>query len=217
MKVAGIRELLDEDFPDNELDSSHQNSDPSHQSFDIILFGTSSCAVNPSILEAPSRPIVRALLEIYLHRVDSVFKVTHAPTLRAIILGDQQVHADPMNSPALEALRFSVFFTAVCTLGETECSDMFQENKSSTANRFRLATEVMLSRANLQTSNDITVIQAFVIYLVRPPFAFQYSQARWLIFYTTPGWKAHLLWLQEYINAGCNSHSYGTESEAGNG
>ncbi|KAF6238306.1 hypothetical protein HO173_003586 [Letharia columbiana] len=42
---------------------------------------------------------------------------------------------------------------------------MFMEEKDKIINRFRLATEVMLSRAKLLTTSDITVLQAFVIYL----------------------------------------------------
>ncbi|CAD6568028.1 MAG: hypothetical protein ASARMPRED_001388 [Alectoria sarmentosa] len=169
-QVAGIRETLDE-FPDDESDDSPQSALPSaangssFQDFDMILFGASSCVVNPVLLEAIPRPILTALLDAYIYRVDSILKVTHLPSLRSLLLSEEPEWADPLDCPSREALRFAMCFTAVCTLTEAESRKMFMETKDKTINRFRLATEVMLSRAKLLTTSDITVLQAFVIYL----------------------------------------------------
>lgn len=170
-QVASIREILEDDLSDNDSDTPPPETPPVSQNFDIILFGTSSCAINPSVIEPPAKSAVGPLLEIYLHRVDPVFKVTHAPTLRAILLKNGPRYSGASDSPALAALKFSVYFTAVCAQNEAECLNMLQETKRAAVDRFRLATEIMLSQAKLQTTGDITVLQAFVIYLVRHAFA----------------------------------------------
>lgn len=170
-KVAGIRETL-EDFPDDESDEPHKKSlpsapnDSSFQDFDMISFGVSSCVVDPAILKAPSRSILITLLDIYIYRVDSVLKVSHVPTLRSLMLSEEQASAESTNCPSREALKFAICFTAVCTLTEVERQNLLMEERNGIINRYRLAAEVMLSRANLLTTSDITVLQAFVIYLV---------------------------------------------------
>ena len=77
--------------------------------------------------------------------------------------------SEPLNGPSYEALKFAVCFTAACTLSEAECRAIFMEEKDKVINKLRLATEVVLSRANLLTTSDVTVLQAFVIYLVSGP------------------------------------------------
>ena len=133
----------------------------------MVLFGASCCAFNPS--EAPPKPIVIALLETYIYRVDPVLKVSHVPSLRSLLLSEEHDSLEKFNPSSREALKFAICFTAVCTLTEVESRKLFVEDKDKTMNRFRLATEVMLSRANLLTTSDIIVLQAFVIYLVSDP------------------------------------------------
>ena len=165
--MAGIRELLQDVHEDGDSDLPTFETEPIAQHLDILLFGVSSCIVSPSILEAPSKPIAYALLDIFLHRIDPVFKVVHAPSLRATILEETPSTPNSLRRYASEALRFACYFTTVCSLDQAECQELFQEDKPVVTDRFRLATEVMLSSANLQTTRDITVLQAFVIYLVR--------------------------------------------------
>ena len=133
----------------------------------MILFGASCCVVNPP--EALPNPTVAALLDIYIYRVDSVLKIGHMPALRKLLLSEEREPSDPFDCPSREALKFSICFTAICSLSEIEVRKMFMEKKSSILSRFRLATEVMLSRAGLLATSDLTVLQAFVIYLVSGP------------------------------------------------
>lgn len=162
-----------EDILDDDSDENYQTflqsavNHPPSRAFDMILFGASCCVINPP--EAPPKSIVIALLETYIYRVDSVLKVGHVPSLRNFLISEEQGHLEHLNHTSQEALKFAICFTAVCTLTEVESRNIFMEKKDQTINQFRLATEVMLSRANLLTTSDITVLQAFVIYLVSGP------------------------------------------------
>ena len=159
-----------EDLPDDESDEHHQGplpsavNDSSSQPFDMILFGASCCVVNPP--EALPKSTVTALLDIYVYRVDSILKISHMPALRNLLLSEERERSDPFDCPSREALKFSICFTAICSLSDVEVRKMFMEKKDGILNRFRLAAEVMLSRAGLLTTSDLTVLQAFVIYLV---------------------------------------------------
>ena len=166
-QVLGIRELLDRDSPDSEADFAAPGTDSAPQtraqSFDILIHGDSSCYVEPSLLAPPSKAVVFALLDIYMHRIDPILKLIHGPSLRTLLLESSACE------PAIEALKSAIFFTALCTLEEQECVDIVGEAKSKTVNRLRIATELSLSRANLLTARNFTVLQAFVICLVSTP------------------------------------------------
>ncbi|MDI1486435.1 MAG: hypothetical protein OHK93_005663 [Ramalina farinacea] len=163
-EVLGIRELLDRDSPNPELDFASPGTRPAPQSeaesFDILIYGDASCCVEPSLLAPPSKAVVFALLDIYMHRIDPILKVIHGPSLRMLLLESSG------GEPAIQALKSAIFFTALCTLEEQECVDIVGEAKSKTATKFQVATELSLSKAKLLTARNLTVLQAFVIYLV---------------------------------------------------
>ena len=125
--------------------------------------------VNPALLQAPSTPVLVALLDTFVFRVDAVLKVSHVPLLRSLLLPDGPLNPESLKGPSHQALKFAVCFTAACTLSEAECRAIFVEEKNKVINRLRLATEVVLSQAKLLTTSDVTVLQAFVIYLVSGP------------------------------------------------
>ena len=158
-QVFGIRELLDRDSPDPELDFAAPGTKPA-PSFDILIYGDSSCCVEPSLLIPPSKAVVFALLDIYMHRIDPILKVIHGPSLRVLLLENSAC------GPTIEALKSAIFFTALCTLEKQESIEIVGEAKGKTATKFRIATELSLSKANLLTGRNLTVLQAFVIYLV---------------------------------------------------
>ena len=163
-QVLGIRELLDRDSPDPQADfaapGTRSAAQSEAESFDILIYGDSCCCVEPSLLAPPSKAVVFALLDVYMHRIDPILKVIHGPSLRTLLLENSACE------PAIEAVKSAIFFTALCALEEQECIDIIGEAKSKTATKFRVATEFSLSRANLLTTRNLTVLQGFVIYLV---------------------------------------------------
>lgn len=106
------------------------------------------------------------LLQLYRSRVDAVFKVVHWPTAINVI---ESTYADAENasqSPTTQALQFAMYFAAACSVTEFDPQTLLTEDKWSLVQRYRLATEVSISKANLFHYPDLTLLQAFVIYLV---------------------------------------------------
>ena len=176
--MVGIREALEKEFPEADSERRPQEATSPTQSFDIVLFGVSSFAINPSIIEPPPESSIYILLNTYIRRVDPLYKIMHIPSLRTLLLAETNDLWNPLSIAASDALRFAVYFTALCTLDETECQDIFHQDKIGIRDRFRLVAEIMLSRANLQTTRDITVLQAFAVYLVSfyPQFSYLPSE-----------------------------------------
>ncbi|KAJ5114754.1 hypothetical protein NUU61_000513 [Penicillium alfredii] len=62
-------------------------------------------------------------------------------------------------------LMFAIYYAAVVTMPAEECRTEFNEDKHELLKRYRTGVENSLSQADLLSSFDITVLQAFVIYL----------------------------------------------------
>jgi hypothetical protein len=128
-EVMGIRELLDSSIEDEtEQDQSRNNvllasSTQSRndvplvlgtQSFDVLMDRDASCLLSHMCSKSPTREIVSELLDVYLYRVDPIFKVCHVPTLKEMILKDGHL------TLTQETLKFAILFAAMNSLGEQE-------------------------------------------------------------------------------------------------
>lgn len=67
------------------------------------------------------------------------------------------------------ALAYSVYFAASCSLHDEESMRCFGIPKSSMVAKYQKEAEAALARADFITTNDLTVLQAYVLFLVRPP------------------------------------------------
>lgn len=106
------------------------------------------------------------LYDLYLHQVDPVFKVIHHPSLSAHLLRRERYLDYEHDHPAVEALVSSINYAAVCTTTDERCFAIFGVNKIRVISRYRMATELALPRAKLFSTTDVTVLQAFILYLV---------------------------------------------------
>jgi hypothetical protein len=94
---------------------------------------------------------------------DRLIKVLHIPTTKPIFLhAVQQPSCIPKG---LEALIFSIYFTAVGSLSEDECWEAFGNPKGDLIDTYKFATEQALVRAKFLETDELIVLQAFVIFL----------------------------------------------------
>ena len=106
------------------------------------------------------------LLQLYRCRVDAVFKVVHWPTAINEIESSHPDTEYGSQSPAIQALEFAMYFAAACSVTDFDSEILLPEAKWSLVQRYRRATEVSISKANFFRYPDLTLLQAFVIYLV---------------------------------------------------
>lgn len=104
------------------------------------------------------------LWQKFLENINPLSKIVHAPTLQQKLV---EAAGDLENvSKATNALMFAIFFSAVSSLTEAECTDLFAETKSSLLTRYHLGTSKALIEARFLQCSDLAVLQAFVLYLV---------------------------------------------------
>jgi hypothetical protein len=133
--------------------------------------GVGSNLVAPSSflesLEKCTKPGIREeLCEIFLHQVDPVVKILHQPSLRKFLAEGNKYLNYEHGHVATEALRYAVYYAAVISLTEDQCMSLFGAHRTPIVARYRLACESALARASITTTDDLTVLQAFVLYLV---------------------------------------------------
>ncbi|KAM0517104.1 hypothetical protein ACHAPE_005216 [Trichoderma viride] len=111
-------------------------------------------------------PMQHGLLywRLFKTNCDSLIKVLHIPTIEPIIL--HAMHQPTRIPKGLEALIFSIYFSAVGSLSEDECWEMFGSPKSDLIDSYKFATEQALARAKFLETDELIVLQAFVIFLM---------------------------------------------------
>lgn len=108
----------------------------------------------------------RRLCEIYLYNVDPVFKILHAPTLRAFLRDDQPYLDYEPDHIAPTTLAWAVYYAAVCTIDDSQCQILFGVDKKTITADLQRETEAALVKADFVTTNELTVLQAYVLSLV---------------------------------------------------
>lgn len=106
--------------------------------------------------------------QIYLSNVDPILKLTHTPTLqKRVFEAGGNLSSTPNIDPDLEALLFNIYFISINSLTDAECLSSFGETKSTLQARYHVASQQALLNANLMKTLDLTVLQAFILHLVR--------------------------------------------------
>ena len=163
-EVSGLRETLEDSeqedtsnaaIPETLLDGA----DPEIPSTGVLFPHSPSSSSNATVTELTVL-VRRRLLEIYCSRVDTIFKVLHWPTILELLN-----ERDVTKSSASRALESAIYFMAACATTTADCEALSIDNRPSFIKSLRYATEQSLSAAQLLTTNDLVVLQAFVIYL----------------------------------------------------
>lgn len=112
----------------------------------------------------PSAIQIFQLWQMYLDNVNPLLKICHAPSLQAQIVG-AGVNLTKIPRP-LEALMFSVYLIAVKSMKDEEVQSTLGEPKSTVLDRYYQASQQALVNAGFMRSNELMVLQAFILCLV---------------------------------------------------
>ena len=134
---------------------------------DNFVFGHNCAAINvDSLSPLPSQ--MPFIWHTFVNNVDPFIKVLHLPTVNTIIQGLNGTITSL--SPNMEALLFSISLATITSMDEVGVVANFNTPKPQLISRYRLGAELALGRAKFVMTKDITVIQAFVIYLSVLPY-----------------------------------------------
>jgi len=112
----------------------------------------------------PPPELIPVYWQIYEEYCDPLIKMIHAPTMREQIF----VIAGQVGRPTkgMEAMLFAIYFAAVTSLTPEECETQLGDTRPALVSRYRFCLEQALARANFLVTEELIVLQSFIIYLL---------------------------------------------------
>lgn len=102
--------------------------------------------------------------DIFKENVDPLVKVLHIPTIQPMLL-DAFTHPEKVPK-GLECLMFAIYYGAVTSISNTECTEQWGEDRTSLLLKYRFGLEQALARANFLYCDEMIILQAFVVFLI---------------------------------------------------
>jgi len=112
----------------------------------------------------PSPMHIFRLWQAFLDNVIPLTKIFHAATVQQQVL-DAAANLKRI-SKGLEALMFGIYAMAVTSLTEQECQRILCEGRLVLIDRYQSGARQALINAEYLRSSDLTILQAFTLYLV---------------------------------------------------
>lgn len=112
--------------------------------------------------------VQKALLDVFLRQVDPIFKILHRPSLCAFLLEGKQYLNYDRGHPAPVALAAAVFYAASVTLSDEQSIGLCGERKETVVAKYKNEAKSALMKVDFLATNELTVLQAFVLSLVSP-------------------------------------------------
>lgn len=154
-----MRDILDDPTDEEEDSLSPGGTSTNDQSF---LFGFNSSVLSLRKLHPPPEQVL-TFWNIYKTNVDPVLKLLHIPTMEKSILS--AAYDMDHISKAQEALVFSIYFASITTLSEDQCAALGVERQTC-LHKYRFATEQAFARCSFLSTQELVVLQAFLLFLV---------------------------------------------------
>jgi hypothetical protein len=151
--------------PGSNLSSGYQPGGVSESPVSHALL-SSPQSVGSEPLPHPSPEHISYLCAVYFLNVDLVMKFLHQPTIRRLFENFTNPSSNFVLDRGTEALFFAIYYGSVSSLSDKDCLEHLGEDRATALNRYRLALEVALGRADYLNSIQLEPLQAFVIYVV---------------------------------------------------
>ncbi|ROW15896.1 hypothetical protein VPNG_02619 [Cytospora leucostoma] len=118
-----------------------------------------------SLLPQNSQAASVQLCQVYIDNIDPIIKILHRPSLSRWMMHGERYLDYPEGHDTPEVLRAAVCYSASVSMTDESCQAIFKIDKFNLVKACRTDCETAISKSALLTSRDITVLQAFVLYL----------------------------------------------------
>ena len=167
-----MRQALNQESEDEEEVSEHTPSSQGLASEGYspdpqLIFGRGTYSSDLRSFH-PHGAHVTALANTFFTRVDPLFKVLHRPTMLVVVQAAAYGQRDLSNKNH-EALLLAIYFAAVTALSNEDCMAMFRQDRQSLVMQYKNGIEAALTNADLLNTTELSILQAFCIYVVSFP------------------------------------------------
>ncbi|KAJ3488117.1 hypothetical protein NLG97_g6262 [Lecanicillium saksenae] len=162
---AETQRLTDDDDESDYDESPMETPDPLSNLIDHHAFILGYRSVDVDLIKLHPLPSHATFLwSVFQENVEPLVKIIHVPTVDALL---REARKDASSlSPENEALIFVIYFSAITALEPEEVQTNFGADKFVLLARYRFAVEQALAKANFLNTSDITVLQAFTLFLL---------------------------------------------------
>lgn len=103
---------------------------------------------------------------VYFAQIDPILKMLHRPYVEQLLLhGEKHLEILDAHSSA-DALQNAICYAAAGSMTDQKCQSLLGKSKSLLTDELCRACEKSLASANMISTSDTAVLQAFVLYLV---------------------------------------------------
>ena len=156
--LTRIRELLSGKNNHRSSNNNRQVPNPtSPRPFPFQTFGLDVAAFHPLLVRT------RLIWAVFRDSIDPLVKVLHYPSTDRLLCKADQAPTSLNNAET--AILFTIYFSTLSALSDKNAEEYFKTSKASAMAAYREATEQALVRANLTATDDLTTLQAFVLFL----------------------------------------------------
>ncbi|KAI0890174.1 uncharacterized protein GGS22DRAFT_9217 [Annulohypoxylon maeteangense] len=155
-----IRDSSDEEDVGSSINQAYDKMFETADGFPFVVGGQ----FEPVTDQHPSAIQIFQLWQIYLNNVNPLLKLTHTPTLQVRII-EAGANLDKVSRP-LEALMFSIYLMAITSVDEEECQTTFNNSRTALLAKYYYATQQALLNAGFMRNPDLTLLQAYLLYLL---------------------------------------------------
>ncbi|GKZ18025.1 hypothetical protein AbraIFM66951_006595 [Aspergillus brasiliensis] len=162
-EIEELQDILDPSSSDEEDYPSPESSSSQSANHDGFLFGFYS--VSHSLHDfLPPRTQIPLLWNTWLENVAPLIPIVHKASARQLFTTAAQ---DPNSlDKNFEALFLAMCLVAIISMSPSQCSAQLGEERDVLVKRYRFAVEQALSKADLLNTQNITLLQALVIFLI---------------------------------------------------
>lgn len=136
------------------------------ESTDIVLDGNP--VFEKTYFDANGYREQQHLTKIYLTQVEPILNILQPdrPSVEAYLLSGNSYLDYDLEHPAPTALASAIYYVASCALSAEKCVSEFGMSKEDLVSKYQTKSKFALERADYMITEDITVLQGFVISLV---------------------------------------------------
>ncbi|KAM0327504.1 hypothetical protein ACHAQA_005792 [Verticillium albo-atrum] len=163
--AGGDSDMSDDETESPGLTTTTRESERGASERNGVLFGHNLGPSAPDLGQFKPLPSqIPFLVDVFAENVNFCLQVVHMPTLRNIVR-EMRSNSSVKVSASDEALVFAVYYAAVTSMSEEDVAASFGATKTELNHKFRLGLEYALAKADFIRLPDVTLIQAFIVFL----------------------------------------------------
>ncbi|KAL8343850.1 hypothetical protein RB601_004393 [Gaeumannomyces tritici] len=164
-ELRAMRTIIDDDEPSLDDDLS-EGPTPDTNGADLLMGGETPQSPPSTFDLHPDAGQMFRLWQVFLDRVNPLFKVIHIPTVQPYLIDATNRSADHPLPKNVEALLFAIYNMGAVALSEEECQTLLGCCRDVAIQRFSNGVRTCLNQAKFLKNHEFTTLQAFVLYLV---------------------------------------------------